>query len=311
VAGSSDLVAKWRVVRLSSGEFGPAVQPRLNRSIRRPVLRTSRLIFCPKGLAEWAIRLTMLGMEFSKIVPLSDPPERERIRLVLLDDHLLFRESLGRLLSAEHDFELVAEFTTPAEALKSLKRPGVDVVLVDIGIANEFLPWFQKVHCSGKCLVIARELHAAGSALVLKCGAAGIFLASEPASRLLQAIRLVASGEAWVDQKVVRLLAERYPHFEARWPASLTDREQAVLRGVWDGLSNKKIGAQIGVSESTIKAAVQQLFRKAGVRTRSQLVRIAFEGRAAAGDSRPRFIEGPDTVPEPHERAALGYEHSS
>ncbi|HTW66468.1 MAG TPA: response regulator transcription factor [Bryobacteraceae bacterium] len=250
-------------------------------------------------------------MELSKIEPLPDPHARGRIRLVLLDDHLLFRESLARLLSTEDDFELVAEYTTPSEALKNLKRPGVDVVLADIGIANEFLPWFQKLRHPGKCLVIARELHAAGSALVLKCGAAGIFLASDSASRLMQAIRLVASGEAWVDQKVVQLLAERYPHFEARWPANLTEREQAVLRGVVDGLSNKKIGGQIGVSESTIKAAVQQLFKKAGVRTRSQLVRIALEGPSAANGTRAHFKEGLDTAPEPHEPAEPGCERSS
>jgi len=203
---------------------------------------------------------------------------RKRIRLVLLDDHLLFRESLARLLASEHDFELVAECSTPAEVLKSLKYSGADVILVDIGIAKEFIPWAQKVRYPGKSLVIARQLDATGSAMVLKYGASGIFLASDSSSRLMQAIRLVASGEAWVDQKVLQLLADRYPHFEARWRANLTEREQMVLNGVVDGLSNRKIGNQIGVSESTIKATLQHLFKKSGVRTRSQLVRIALEG---------------------------------
>jgi two-component system, NarL family, nitrate/nitrite response regulator NarL len=207
-----------------------------------------------------------------------DQSGRDRIRLVLLDDHLLFRESLGRLLASEDDFELVAEYTTSAEALKSLRSSAADVILVDIGIAKEFIPWAQKVRCPGKCLVIAREVDATGSAVVLKYGASGIFLSSDPSSRLLQAIRLVASGEAWVDQKILQFLAERYPHFEARGWGNFTEREQAVLHGVVDGLSNKKIGNQIGVSESTIKATLQHLFKKAGVRTRTQLVRIALEG---------------------------------
>ena len=60
--------------------------------------------------------------------------------------------------------------------------------------------------------------------------------------------------------------------------ARFTEREQTVLQGIVDGLSNRKIGNQIGVSESTIKATLQSLFSKAGVRTRSQLVRIALEG---------------------------------
>lgn len=242
----------------------------------------TKAIFRPKVLEDKATRLTMFRMESPKVEHMPEPQAHRRIRLILLDDHLLFRESLARLLALEEDFELVAQCTSPAEAMKRLTRPGIDVILVDIGIAREFLPGFQKMRYPGKCLVIARDLQAAGSALVLKYGAAGIFLESDSSSRLVQAIRLVASGEAWVDQKVVHLLAERYPHFEARWPSALSEREQSVLRGVVDGLSNKKIGDEIGVSESTIKAAVQQLFRKAGVRTRSQLVRVALEGPPAA-----------------------------
>jgi DNA-binding NarL/FixJ family response regulator len=247
------------------------------------------VIFRLKGLAERPIHHTMLCMEFSNLrkgrlvqatkdEPIDVQPGRGRIRLALLDDHLLFRESLARLLAAEQDFELVAECTTSADALKSLKGTGVDVILVDIGIAKDFIPWAQKARYPGKSLVIAREVDATDSAIVIKYGASGIFLASDSVSRLMQAIRLVASGEAWVDQKVLQLLAERYPHFEARWQGKLTAREQTVVQGVVDGLSNKKIGNQMGVSESTIKATLQHLFKKAGVRTRSQLVRVALEG---------------------------------
>lgn len=253
------------------------------------VLRRCPWIFRPNVLADGPIRPNMLCMEFSKlesVPPLearrqSDQKNPGRIRLLLLDDHLLFRESLARVLAAEHDFELVAECTTSAEAMKILKRSGVDVILVDIEIAKDFVPWAQKIRYPGKSLVIAGQADVTGSAMVLKYGASGIFLASDSSSRLIQAIRLVASGEAWVDQKVLHFLAERYPRFEPRWRGNLTEREHAVLSGVVDGLSNKKIGDQIGVSESTIKAALQQLFKKAGVRTRSQLVRIAMEGPAS------------------------------
>jgi len=211
--------------------------------------------------------------------------KKSRIRLVLLDDHLLFRESLARLLASEHEFELVAECTTPAEALKSLKDREADVILVDAGIAKEFIPAARKARYPGKALVIASEIDAASSAIVLKCGAAGIFLASDSSSRLFQAIRLVAHGEAWLDQKVIQLLAERYPNYEDRWFGTLRDRERSVLQGIVDGLSNRKIGVQIGVSESTIKATLQSLFSKAGVRTRSQLVRIALEHHGAGASA--------------------------
>jgi DNA-binding NarL/FixJ family response regulator len=204
--------------------------------------------------------------------------DRDRIRIVLLDDHVLFRESLARLSSSEHDLELVAECAMPPQALETLSAATVDVLLADLALAKEFIPCACKAGYRGKFLVIERDIDVKGSAHVLSRGASGIFLGSDRSARLMQAIRLVASGEAWVDQKVIQLLADRYPDYEDRWRGTLTEREQAVLKSIVDGLSNRKIGTEIGVSESTIKAILQQLFNKAGVRTRSQLVRIALEG---------------------------------
>jgi DNA-binding NarL/FixJ family response regulator len=204
--------------------------------------------------------------------------EQERIELVLLDDHLLFRESLARLLAAERDFRIVGQCASSTEGLKFLKSSGVDVVLVDLEIAKEFIQSARKVRYGGKFLVVARTVDATDSAAVLRFGASGIFFESDSPGRLIQAIRLVANGEAWVDQRVLQLLADRYPHCDVRLLGNLTDREQTVLNAVVNGLSNRKIGDQIGVSESRVKATLQQLFTKAGVRTRSQLVRIALEG---------------------------------
>lgn len=200
-----------------------------------------------------------------------------RIRLVLLDDHLLCRESLARLLSAETDFEVVAECTTASEALKILRKSAVDVILVDISVARDFITRARKARYTGRFLAIARDADAAGSANVLRSGASGVFRDSDSSAWLIQAIRLVANGEVWVDQKIIQRLAERYPRYEDRWFGTLTEKEQSVLQGVIDGLTNNKIGLRIGISESTIKAILQRLFKKASVSTRSQLVRIALE----------------------------------
>jgi DNA-binding NarL/FixJ family response regulator len=94
----------------------------------------------------------------------------------------------------------------------------------------------------------------------------------------MQAIRLVASGEAWVDRRVIQLLADRYPQHEDLRLDSLEERERAVLRGVLGGSTNRQIAGQIGTSEATVKATLQHLFDKTGVRTRSQLVRIMLDG---------------------------------
>lgn len=213
--------------------------------------------------------------------------EPDPISLVLLDDHLLFRETLAKFLAAEESITVVAQCAEPAEALKAVRSANVDVVLVDLAMAKEFIGGAKKIRYTGKSLVVARTLDAGDSVAVLKDGAAGIFLESDPPARLIQAIRLVAGGEAWVDQRIVRLLADRYPQQNTRSIGNLTEREQVVLEHVVDGLSNRKIGDQIGVSESSVKATLQQLFMKTGVRTRSQLVRIALITNRDTAQARP------------------------
>jgi DNA-binding NarL/FixJ family response regulator len=107
-----------------------------------------------------------------------------------------------------------------------------------------------------------------------------VFLKTESVARLLQAVRAVAQGEIWIDPKVIQGLVERFPEDGSRGEHDfppLSEREQRVLGGIIDGLSNKKIGDALTISEGSVKAVVQQLFEKAGVRTRSQLVRIAME----------------------------------
>ena len=87
----------------------------------------------------------------------------------------------------------------------------------------------------------------------------------------------------WVDQRVIQMLAEVMPQRRSPVFAKLlTEREQEVLRGLFEGLTNKEIAAQLEVSESAIKATLQQLFQKTRVRTRSQLVRIALESSLAS-----------------------------
>jgi DNA-binding NarL/FixJ family response regulator len=132
-----------------------------------------------------------------------------------------------------------------------------------------------------------------------RASAALIFLESEAPHRLVQAIRLVASGAAWVDQKVIQLLADEFADRpQPGDPSSrnlLTEREEKVLLGILGGLTNRKIGDNIGLSEGTVKSVVQQLFVRAGVRTRGQLVRVALEG--SLGAARDLVKRARDAVP--------------
>jgi DNA-binding NarL/FixJ family response regulator len=217
----------------------------------------------------------------------SEPTHENRIRLVLLDGQALFRASLGRLLASEPGFEVVGECGNSAEALQMLNDSPVDVVLLDFDRGTEdgdgFMPKARRNGYQGHFLIVAGAADAKSSAIAIRLGASGIFLKSEPPDRLMQAITLVANGAAWLDQRTIRLLADqsvdRFPQLDDRGSANLlTDREQKVLLGILAGLTNKKIGENLGLSESSVKTSVQQLFYRTGVRTRSRLVRAALEG---------------------------------
>jgi len=207
----------------------------------------------------------------------------ERIRLLLVDDHILFRDGLSRLLALEPDLEVVTCCGTTAEALDTVGREPVDMVLLDYDLGEDhgshFLSSARRAGYLGKVLMVTAGMTAKESSTALRLGASGIFLKHNSPGTLAKAVRLIMGGEIWVDPKVIQLMADRVDQREEeRVSPLLTEREQQVLRGIFEGLSNKEIGAQLGVTDGAVKATLQQLFQKTGVRTRSQLVRIALEG---------------------------------
>ena len=210
----------------------------------------------------------------------------QRIRLLLVDDHPLFREGLARLLAAEPDFEMVAHCGTAAEALEVLSRSEIDMVLLDFDLGDEqgnHLVSSSRQHgYTGKILMVTAGMSAREASAALKLGASGIVLKHSSPGTLADAIRLVARGEMWVDQKVIQQMADSLQGDQQSPPRTLTQREDQVLQGVFEGLINKEIAARIGVSEDSVKATLKQLFLKTGARTRSQLVRIALEGSLRA-----------------------------
>lgn len=216
-----------------------------------------------------------------------------RVRLLLVDDHILFRESLGRLLSSEPQFEVVGQCGTAREALELIGQSAIDLVLLDFNLpdlrGDEVVRLARGSGYAGQILIVTGAIDAAQSSEVLQQGAAGIFLKHNPVESLLRAIRVVAAGDVWLDRKVLQHLATRAPSVGDRsFQTALTDREKHVLAGVLDGLTNLKIAARLGVTEGAVKSTLQQLFEKTNVRTRSQLVRVAVEASIGnPGDSEP------------------------
>jgi DNA-binding NarL/FixJ family response regulator len=228
----------------------------------------------------------------SKEAPLSEETHDSRIRLALVGCQTLLRASLGRYLGSQPGLETVGESADCAEALEILNGAAIDVVLLDFDLgteqADELISAARRAGHQWRFIILATSPDPSDSAMALRLGASGIFLKSQSPDRLVQAIRLVATGTLWVEQSVIQHLADRLADrasmADDRRSSLLGDREQRVLLGILGGLTNRKIGDNIGLSEGSVKAVVQQLFFKAGVRTRSQLVRVALEG--SLGDVR-------------------------
>jgi DNA-binding NarL/FixJ family response regulator len=208
----------------------------------------------------------------------------QKIRLLLVDDHTLFREGLARLLEAEAGLELAGNCSSADEALRALEENAVDVVLLDFELGEKnglhFFRIFQERGFQGRILMVTGGMSDADTVRALQQGASGIFLKHNPPADLITAIRRVARGETWIDSSSLNsLVGANAKTVKAHSTPVLNSREQEVLKGVFEGLTNKEIAAHLGISESYIKAVLQQLFAKTGVRTRSQLVRVALEKR--------------------------------
>ncbi len=209
------------------------------------------------------------------------------VRILLIDDQTLFRESLMRLLEAEPDFQVMGHCATLAEARQILSSATVDVILLDYDLGEEFgsdllrEPYIRE--SSVRVLMVTAGMRDSVMLSALNTGVAGVFFKHSGPGQLIDAIHRVAKGEMWLDTGIVRsLIAGSSEKSEsAQSGRSLSERQRQVLRSILDGLTNKEIAAKLQVSETSIKATIQELFNKAGVRTRSQLVRIAIEKHSA------------------------------
>ena len=194
---------------------------------------------------------------------------------------MLFREGLRRLLVSEPDVESVAECGSSAEALAVLARGAVDVVLLDFDLGDEmgtsFVAKANQAGYKGKILMVTAGMIPMDIAEVRNQGVSGIILKHNSPAMLLEAIRHVAGGGEWIDSRAVPFEIPAPDQPAQRATAQLTQRELQVLRGVFEGLTNKEIAHKTGVSQSSVKATLQRLFEKTGVRSRAQLVRIAIE----------------------------------
>jgi two-component system nitrate/nitrite response regulator NarL len=198
-------------------------------------------------------------------------------RLLLIDDHALFRESVARALAMDPQLA-IEHCASIASALPLLSQSAFDLVLLDYDLggerASQFLPAARQSGFEGRVLVVTAWVSGTEARRLLQQGVAGVFLKHGPLEELVASIRTVLAGGNWIDRS---LGGEESPGNGESSAPLFTDRQRKVLRFVLEGLSNKEIAWRLQISESYVKAILQGLFQKTGVRTRGQLVRVAFE----------------------------------
>lgn len=199
------------------------------------------------------------------------------VRALLVDDHALFRESVVRVLS-EQPWLIMQHCGSIREALNLIGESQFDLVLLDHDLgserASQFLPAARQLGFEGKVLVVTAWLSDNEARRLARQGASGIFLKHEPLNQLVQAIRTVSTGGKWFNGTSN---PENPENSASPGEPLFSDRQRRVLHFVLEGLSNKEIAWRLQISESYVKAILQSLFQKTGVRTRGQLVRVAFE----------------------------------
>ena len=205
----------------------------------------------------------------------------QTIEILLIDDHTLFREGVSRLLGTEPAFKVIA-CGSIKEALAVLRQQHIDIVLLDFDLGQRdgtrFVRLAKEQGFEGKILVVTAGVEEREAAELIRCGISGIFMKHNSAALLAQGIRDVLAGKVWFEQELLRVAmhGNASPLQESQ-SERFTQRERQVLSYVFEGLANKEIAERVGVSESSVKATLQQLFSKTGVHTRGQLVRIALE----------------------------------
>ncbi|MEY2426677.1 MAG: hypothetical protein QOI61_2249 [Actinomycetota bacterium] len=194
------------------------------------------------------------------------------IRVMLVDDHAIVRDGLGRLLATEDDIEVVASEGDGAAAVVRAEAGGIDVALMDLSMPHmdgvEATRRLTTAHPEIKVVVLTTFSDQARIMDALSAGAAGYLLKDATPDEVIAAVRAVMEGGAPLDPKAARVLldAQRSPQPKA----DLSARETEVLQLLATGLANKQIARRLGIAERTVKAHLTSIFQALGVSDRTQ-----------------------------------------
>ena len=207
-----------------------------------------------------------------------------RVKLLIVDDHPLFRDGLAALLCQASADNIVVQASSTEEALQLADEQIIDAVFMDLsmpGLSGEpAIREFARRHPDLPVIVLSSSEDPGDVRRVLNAGASGYIPKSATAKTVVSALTLVLSGNIYVPPLLVAAAtraAEQAAQNGPRSLSALTDRQVDVLRFLRDGLSNKEISANLGIAEKTVKVHIAAIFKTLNVVNRTQAARFLHE----------------------------------
>lgn len=195
------------------------------------------------------------------------------MRLIIADDHALFRQGLKSLLSLQPDTQVVAEIESSDDVAQVVSAMGCDVLLLDLQMDRWMMEDIPQLKLLTDVIVLTASESAENGVRALRLGAKGLVQKRFAIETLMMALRSVADGLVWMPPTVQTEFARQ----ESSTGKELTPRECEIVRYVASGMRNIEVGERLSITESTVKTHLNNIFQKLGVRDRLELTHYAIK----------------------------------
>jgi DNA-binding NarL/FixJ family response regulator len=215
--------------------------------------------------------------------------QRQEIRVLLVDDHAMFRTGLRLAIESRPGIVVVAEAANRAEALAAAAKERPDIILLDLDLGDDsgfnLLPDLLAKSKTARVILLTGLRDPEAHRRAVRLGAVGLVLKEHAIETVLKAIEKVHAGEAWLDRTMIATILRERTHpaaiqrrsAEEVKNAALTERELQVIRLIGEGLKNKDVADRMYISEATVRHHLTSIFNKLGVSDRLELVIYAYQ----------------------------------